>query len=85
MNKNEELLGSRFPDLFFPSIQRITHILITRSYLVNFSVEDVISDLDRLVDTPVNYFAKYLKNPVDLSLLNLTSSVIIDSFKKLLI
>jgi hypothetical protein len=23
--------------------------------------EDVISDVDRLVDTPVNYFIKYLK------------------------
>jgi hypothetical protein len=26
--------------------------------------EDVISDVDKLVDTPVNYFAKYLKNVV---------------------
>jgi len=23
--------------------------------------EDVISDVDKLVDTPVNYFTKYLK------------------------
>ena len=65
---NEDFRGR---DLGFPvrlRTQPITHVLIVRAIQSIYLVKYVISDVDKLVDIPVNYFTKYLKNPVDLSL-----------------